>query len=114
MAHGSRKKAANEEVKALAAKLSEHLSQRVIACFLELASPSITDAIDLALQENPQEILALPYFLTQGRHLQEDIPHLLQEKAKRHPQVKIKLLDYVGAQAGMLNLLAGVVTGNEF
>lgn len=105
IAHGSRLEAANEEVRRLAERLSERLDQRVIPAFLELASPSIPEGIDLALGGNPSEIKVLPYFLTQGRHVQEDIPKLLAEKARAYPETPIRLLNYVGAEEAILHCL---------
>jgi len=96
IAHGSRLEEANREVRDLAAKLSHPLLV-VLPCFLELSDPDIPAGIDQALSLNPREIFVLPYFLTQGRHVQEDIPKILSEKARAFPETPIKLLPYLGA-----------------
>ncbi|MDL1872919.1 cobalamin biosynthesis protein CbiX [Deltaproteobacteria bacterium PRO3] len=106
IAHGSRLEAANEEVRRLAARLAERLGQTVIPAFLELASPSIPEGIDQALSGNPSEIKVLPYFLTQGRHVQEDIPRLLADKARAYPETPIRLLPYLGAEEAIIDCLA--------
>src|SRR5918996_3759739 len=102
IAHGSRLEAANEEIRALALRLQTRLGYPVIGAFLELASPSIPEAVDLALQTGNGEILVLPYFLTQGRHVQEDIPAILAEKARAYPETPLKLLPYLGSQEEIL------------
>lgn len=106
IAHGSRLEAANEEIRRLAAALETELASPVFPAFLEIASPNIPEGIDLALRSNPSEIKVLPYFLTQGRHVQEDIPSILADKAKAYPETPIRLLPYLGSEAGVLNLLA--------
>jgi len=96
VAHGSRLEAANDEVRSLAARLSALGSQTVRAAFLEIAQPSIPEAIEQAARTAPSEILILPYFLTQGRHVQEDIPGIVAAQAERFPQTPIRLLPYLG------------------
>jgi sirohydrochlorin ferrochelatase len=108
IAHGSRLEAANEEIGRLALQLQEKIETPVVAAFLELATPSIPEAIDLALQKSPREILVLPYFLTQGRHVQEDIPAILAAKAKAFPETPIRLLPYFGTDETILEVLAGM------
>jgi sirohydrochlorin cobaltochelatase len=106
LAHGSRLEAANQEVRELAGRLTEKLGKEVKAAFLEIASPSLEEALDQVLSSTPKEIFILPYFLTQGRHLAEDIPRVIRSKAEAHPEISIRLLDYVGSHPGMVELLA--------
>lgn len=109
IAHGSRMAEANTEVQVLAKKLEKYLNREVIACFLELCEPNIPQGLDLALQKSPQEILILPYFLTQGRHVQEDLPKIISEKARAFPETHFKLLDYLGTQPRLVELLAEII-----
>jgi len=109
VAHGSRLQEANLEIHQMAERLQEELSREVLACFLELGEPSIPEGVDRALKLNPKEILALPYFLTQGRHVQNDITKILEDKARAYPETPIRVLDYVGAHGEMVQLLKKVV-----
>ena len=111
VAHGSRRPQANLEVHQLAERLQGPLGRKVLACFLELGEPNIPEGIDRALSLNPGEILVLPYFLTEGRHMEEDIPKILQEKARAYPETPIRLLNYVGSHPGMIELLGKIVAG---
>jgi len=108
IAHGSRLEAANHEVRSLARALSEKTSLPVIPCFLECAEPDIPSGLDLALMQSPREILVFPYFLTQGRHVQVDIPAILREKARAYPETPIKLLDYFGTSPQIVEILAKI------
>ncbi|MCB1214854.1 MAG: CbiX/SirB N-terminal domain-containing protein [Deltaproteobacteria bacterium] len=110
VAHGSRKKEANEEVKQLAQVLEKKIKHPIKAVFLELAEPSIEQGIDAACQNDFKKILILPYFLSQGRHVHQDIPRLIQTKQKKFPNTTIQLLDYVGKSPGMEKLLASLMT----
>lgn len=47
---------------------------------MEIARPSILDAVRVCVEEHgAQEIVVAPYFLSKGRHIQEDIPYLVKE-----------------------------------
>ncbi len=109
IAHGSRLEAANHEVRSLAKRLEEKLGFPVIPAFLELATPNIPEGVDLALKLNVLEVLVFPYFLTQGRHVTEDIPHLLQKKREEHPNITIQLLPYLGTHEELVNLIAEII-----
>jgi sirohydrochlorin ferrochelatase len=109
VAHGSRRQASNDEVQQLSVALQTRLSGRFghIACaFLELAEPSIPDAIQTCIDDGATQISILPYFLAAGRHVTEDIPAIVEAKKSVNPDVDIRLLSYLGAADGLIELLA--------
>lgn len=111
IAHGSRRTASNDEVRALAAKLQAMTqSFDTVACaFLELAEPSIPAGIEACVQEGAQQLVIVPYFLSAGRHVTEDIPALVQPKQAQYPELKIELRPYLGAAEALPALLLGLV-----
>lgn len=110
-AHGSREPGSNLEIEQLAAKLQERCKDRyrVWACFLELAEPSIEDTIDKAISTGAQSVIVLPYFLAAGRHVNQDIPKLVESARRRHPATDIRLLDHFGSFSGVLNMLTAAI-----
>ena len=65
VAHGSRRKESNIEVIQLAARIRRKngIFSNVNAAFLELAKPSISDAILNYVSNNVKEVVVIPYFL---------------------------------------------------
>ncbi|KAI8110401.1 hypothetical protein M9435_002076 [Picochlorum sp. BPE23] len=64
--------------------MEEGLTERDIVAVqkahMEIARPSILDAVRVCVQEyGAQDIVVAPYFLSKGRHIQEDIPYLVKE-----------------------------------
>jgi len=116
VAHGSRRVSSNDEVRDLAARVGELAGGRfdqVQAAFLELAEPSIPDGIQACIDAGADEVVVMPYFLSAGRHVSEDIPAEVARKQCEHPQVAIRLADYLGAQPGIADLLlAGALAGD--
>ncbi len=111
IAHGSRREAANQEIRQLTASLAERLGDRYdhIGCgFLELADPDIPTAIDAAVARGATEVVILPYFLATGRHVAEDIPAIVTDKRAQYPAVRIHMSPYPGAVPEILDLLAGL------
>lgn len=106
IAHGSRAEVANEAHRQVSSALAARTGEPVVAAFLELAEPSIPDAIDAAVADGAVEILLLPYFLHPGRHLRSDLPRLAGEARDRHPQVAVELLPAFGEDEGVIDLLA--------
>jgi len=118
VAHGSRVDSSNTEIKELAQRLKAHLALAadsqsspagaepvVEYAFLELAEPSIGDAIDQCATHGVTTLHVLPYFLAAGRHVRDDIPEEIELGARKYPQMQISLAPHVGKSDLMLELL---------
>lgn len=109
VAHGSRRDASNNEVKALgkAVRMLQGSNyDTVITSFLEFASPSLEESLVDCISEGVSEIVILPYFLASGNHVSRDIPEVIQKVQDGHTQVKISLKEHLGSAAGMVGLLS--------
>ena len=108
VAHGSRREASNLEVRELAAALAPRARGRfdTVACaFLEIAGPSIPEGIEAAVQAGATEVVILPYFLSAGRHVAEDIPREVETKQREHPGVQMQVTPYLGLADGVAEML---------
>ncbi len=108
VAHGSRREASNEEVRQLAATLAPRAQGRfdAVSCaFLEIAAPSIPEGIDAAVRSGAAEVVVLPYFLSAGRHVAEDIPREVEAKQHEYPQIRIQVTPYLGLAGGVAEIL---------
>ncbi len=108
-AHGSRAEPANIAHREVVDALAAALGRAVSPAFLELAEPSIPDAIDVAAH-GARTVLVVPYFLHPGRHLTDDLPAIVRDATTRHPDREIRLLPSFGADPALLDVLAGQVT----
>jgi sirohydrochlorin ferrochelatase len=106
VAHGSRAAAANQAHLDLAADLDARVGPTVVGAFMELAAPSIGDAIGRAVDAGARVVAVLPYFLHPGRHQQVDIPDLVAAAAAGRSGVEIRLLDPFGSDPAVVDLLA--------
>ena len=112
IAHGSRRQASNEEVTALSRMISNRMSDDfpiIEAGFLELAEPSILNAVDRCVQQGATHISILPYFLSAGRHVQHDIPSEINNAKAVHPDISMVLLPHIGGSPRMIELVRGSV-----
>jgi sirohydrochlorin ferrochelatase len=108
IAHGSRRAASNQEVNKLASRLQGAASGRfqlVETGFLEIASPSIPQAIETCIEAGATSLVIVPYFLAAGRHVAEDIPRIVEPLAQQHRHVTIHIAEHIGASASMSNLV---------
>lgn len=113
VAHGSRVAGANREVQELANAVASKSNYDTMAAFLEIASPNIADAVDAAVKRRPSKIIVLPYFLTQGLHVQRDIRAQVSEQQARHPEISIQLLSYIGSDARLTDLILDILNQAE-
>lgn len=112
IAHGSRRNTANDEVAALADRIAAKAGgryQQVSACFLELATPSIEQAIETAIGNGAIDITLFPYFLSAGQHVANDIPEVVDLCQRRHPQVVMNLLPHLGQSLELVDLIDTLV-----
>ena len=54
---------------------------------MELAEPSIAVAFDRCVEQGARLVVVFPYFLSPGRHWNEDIPRLAAAAAEKYPGV---------------------------
>ena len=105
ISHGSREMSANQEFKRLVGKYRKrHPGWKISHAFLELAAPSIPDALK-ALAETSNEIFVLPLFLFSARHVRKHIPEILRAFRQKHPGVNIHLASPLGAEPKLLDIL---------
>lgn len=106
IAHGTPYPEANEPIRWLAGRLPLHTGvPRAAAAYLECNAPNVPQAVDALAAAGVRRILALPYFLQNGRHVQEDVPHLLAASIQRHPDVTIHLASPVGYDERLVDVL---------
>ena len=108
VAHGSKINGSNEEVRRLTRKLaqdSKHLFDIVECAFLEFTKPTILDGASACTLKGAKNITLLPYLLSSGRHLTEDIPVQLEKIRESYPQVQLKIAPYLGAAEEITEML---------
>jgi sirohydrochlorin ferrochelatase len=109
IAGGSDTVEANEEVRGLATGLAAHLDgryDRVACAFMAHAQPTVADAIAGEAGEGARELVCFPYFLTATPSWAQDLPAMVEQARRDHPDVTITLERYLGAQRAMPRLVA--------
>ena len=106
-AHGSRVVEANDAVRkvaeAAAAQGGFTLWQEA---FLELAQPTLSEAVKALATRGARRIVVTPYFLVMGVHLKEDLPRLLREAAESSPGVELTATPPLDGHPGLAAILA--------
>jgi sirohydrochlorin ferrochelatase len=106
-AHGSRVVEANAAVRrvaeAAAAQSGFTLWQEA---FLELAQPTLAEAVKALAARGARRIVVTPYFLVMGIHLKEDLPRLLREAAAEAPGVELTATPPLDGHPGLAGILA--------
>ena len=112
--HGSRRAEANEHLDRVAdgvRRLARGLP--VYVAHMDLAPPSIDDAVDACVRDGVEEILVHPFFLVPGQHLAQDIPALVSRAAARHPGVRVRVTEPLGAAPGIAELVLRSALGRK-
>jgi len=105
--HGSRLKEACDEAVEFVEKCKKLRTEPIqIHCFLELAEPTITQAIKMCVERGATKIHAIPVLLLSAAHAKHDIPLELDEALKEYPFVEFKFGNPIGVQTSLVDLLA--------
>jgi sirohydrochlorin ferrochelatase len=95
--HGSIRQEANlllEQLAALIQSLRPGLP--VHFAHMELAEPSIAQGFEKCIQSGATEIIVHPYMLARGRHVNSDIPRLVEQIARKYLHVKVHITEPLG------------------
>ncbi len=110
--HGSRRERSNEQVRTLAAEFEARVRTPVDVAFLELASPSIGDAID-GLAPSVSAVTVLPLSLFGASHVKADIPLAINQARERHPELQLEMGGPIGVHPAVVTMLDEGVRSTE-
>ena len=116
IAHGSRREASNDEVVILSEVIAQDMRNEypiVQAGFLELVQPSVTETIDNCVQLGATEIFVVPFFLSKGRHVYEDVPREVNKARQVHGDIAIIITPHIGESPKMKDLIREVVISSD-
>ena len=104
--HGSRKEEANAQLEAVAEAVRRRADDaRVRVAHLELAEPSIGDAIEACAAEGVTDLVLVPWFLGPGRHTTHDIPEQAATAARRHPALRLRIAEPLGLHDKLVDVV---------
>lgn len=104
--HGSRSIEANEMLHVVAAMLKRRRSDLIVkVAHMELADPTMKDAVIECVAEGATEIVVHPYMISPGRHASRDIPRLVQELARSHAGTRFKVTKPLGLHEKIIDVV---------
>jgi len=112
--HGSRKKESNDMLLSFA-ELYKEVSQRDIVeiAHMEIAEPTVIQAIEKCQARGASSIIVAPYFLSNGRHVQIDIPEIIEDARAKFPSLDIKLAKPLGMDRMIAEIIEARVSSCE-
>jgi len=106
IAHGSRRSQANADLRVVAHALKARLPEQIVEiAYLELADPGIPAGLQACLDQGSQSIKILPYFLSAGAHVTEDLERFRREFEMKNPAIKCQLCPPLGLHPLILDVL---------
>ena len=78
----------------------------VEGAFLELAAPDIEEGAERCVAGGATQVILLPYFLSAGVHVKQDLEERRRRLAERHADVVFRLAEPLGQHPLLLEVLA--------
>jgi sirohydrochlorin cobaltochelatase len=109
-AHGARDPRWSASLHALAAAIRTRAGgASVRVAFLELQSPTLTEALEAAASEGALRIHVVPVFWAGAGHVENDLPPILASFRACFPQVAVRSLPVLSELPGMMDFIAGTI-----
>ncbi|MBF0573394.1 MAG: CbiX/SirB N-terminal domain-containing protein [Desulfamplus sp.] len=115
LAHGSRKKESAQEVEEMAKELENQALKKgqfdiVKPAFMQFCEPNFYQVVDELIKNHSKniadtEVVVLPYFISAGSHVSEDIPNLIQQAQIKYPQLAFRVTPHLGKFQGLTKLI---------
>lgn len=107
IAHGSRRAEANADLEFVAADMRRRERFDFVQCsYLELAEPDIHAGGVKCVEAGATRVVMLPYFLSPGRHVTEDLTEARDRLAAEFPQVQFQLAAPLAGHPKLLDAIA--------
>merc|ERR1712070_1309923 len=103
---GSRKQEANDQLYALIDTYKALTGYTTVeGAHLEVLEPSIGTSFEKCVNEGATHVIAHPLFLTNGRHVLDDIPREMKEAGEKFPHIQWSISKPLGAQESIPKLV---------
>ena len=110
VSHGSRLPQTEQEVRDYVDLLRKRSDVPIFEhAFLEITRPSISEGIDICVKKGAIQIVVLLNFLNSGKHVEEDIPWIINEARRKYPQVRIEITRPVGQHERIIDLFLDMI-----
>jgi sirohydrochlorin ferrochelatase len=110
ISHGSHSPRTKEEVIALLNKLKGKIAADILTyAFLEIEKPSIPEAIARSVKDGAGEVVLLLNFLNAGKHVDTDIPAIVEQAKQQYPDVRFTITKPVGQHEGVVDLFCDLL-----
>lgn len=104
--HGSRRSDSNQQLEDMAKRVQRLRPKDAVAfAHMEISEPTVEQAFAQLAERRVSHVDVLPYFLSDGRHISEDIPNLVRAAAAKHPGVSYKIGPALGPHDALAALL---------
>jgi sirohydrochlorin cobaltochelatase len=108
-AHGSRDPLWRAPVESVARQIRDaDPAVRVACAYLELSEPDLPTAAAQLVDQGVSRIRVLPLFFGMGKHAREDLPVLVEQLSRTHPDVRFERLATAGEDPRLTALLAQI------
>ena len=106
LGHGSRVQDAGKQMEEVSSMLKRKYGFPVVeTCYMSRLGPHLPEILQGVVSGGAKKVIVVPYFLHGGLHILLDIPEMLQEEARKYPEVSIVF----GANLGFDELLVDLV-----
>ncbi len=113
IAHGSRRQEANDELVKLAELLREEGTySKIEIAFLELADPNIPAGVEACVKSGVEEVRMLPFFLSPGRHVVEDLERFRQEFSVQYSDIHFTICPPLGLHPKIIEIILDRIVEN--
>ena len=110
ISHGSRFPETELEINGFVDKLRKQSDIPIFEyAFLEIAHPTISEGIDICVEKGAREIVVLLNFLNAGRHVDEDIPLIIEEAGRKHKEVQFCITKPIGQHQQIIQLFLSMI-----
>jgi len=106
IAHGSRRAEANADLEHVAEQMRRRCGYGHVQCsYLELCEPNIRDGGVKCVEAGAVEVVMLPYFLSPGVHVREDLTDAQDSLRTEYPHVSFLLAEPFGRHPLLIDLV---------
>ncbi len=110
VSHGSHSPKTKEEVQALLDLLKKRTGVELFElAFLDVEVPTIPTGLDTCVAKGATSVFVLLNFLNSGRHVNQDIPAIVEEAKLKYPQVHFSISQPIGQHSKIADLFVDLI-----